>query len=138
MDYSIPNHVAFSRHSFLSFFSLFFSPLSLPPLPPSLYSTGKPKPRPATDLWGTDAPASDLNGTAYEEVLFGRRAVDIIEQHDTSIPLFLYYAFHTSCVGWNQTGHAGGEPDTLQPDRSYYDRFPFIADPDRRVRGFTA
>ena len=97
-----------------------------------------PKPRPATDLWGTDAPASDLNGTAYEEVLFGRRAVDIIEQHDTSIPLFLYYAFHTSCVGWNQTGHAGGEPDTLQPDRSYYDRFPFIADPDRRVRGFTA
>ena len=113
-------------------FSHFFS------LPFSLYSTGKPQPRPATDLWGTDAPASDLNGTAYEEVLFGRRAVDIIEQHDTSIPLFLYYAFHTSCVGWNQTGHAGGEPDTLQPDRSYYDRFPFIADPDRRVRGFTA
>ena len=65
-----------------------------------------------------------MNGTAYEEVLFGRRAVNIITEHDTSNtdhPLFLYYAFHTSCVGWNQTGTAGGEADSLQPDAAYYD-----------------
>ena len=32
---------------------------------------------PATDLWDTGAP-SPLNGTAYEETLFARRAVELI------------------------------------------------------------
>jgi len=88
---------------------------------------------PAVDLWDTDKPAAGLNGTAYEEILFGRRAVDIILQHKPGTPLFLYYAFHTSCVGWDAKGTAGGEPDSLQPEAEYYARFSFIDDPDRRA-----
>lgn len=50
------------------------------------------------DLWGTDAPASNLNGTGpdmgYEEGLFKEQLLKIIENHNTSQPLFLYYATH--------------------------------------------
>lgn len=69
------------------------------------------------DLWDTDKPAPGLAdgsaslfvhrisnstgltgfdndvGTYEEEILF-RRATEIIQAHDTSTPLFLYYAFH--------------------------------------------
>lgn len=81
--------------------------------------------RPATDLWDTDRPAATLNGTGYEESLFAERAYSILQRHDPSEPLFLYYAFHTSCVGWPN--------DELQPDAGYLERFAFIADKDRRA-----
>ena len=88
---------------------------------------------PAVDLWDTDHAAVNLNGTDYEEAIFGRRAVSVIRDHDPSIPLFIYYAFHTSCVGWNATGSADG-PDTLQPQQEYFERFDFIKDSlDRRA-----
>ena len=44
----------------------------------------------------------------------------------------MYYAFHTSCVGWNATGTSDG-PDTLQPQKEYFERFSFIDDEDRRA-----
>ena len=113
---------------------------------------------PATDLWDTGAP-SVLNGSAYEELMFAQRAVELIHAHDARRPFFLYYAFHvkravcpcftdsepadrvpvpccgqTSCVGWNASGTAGGESDSLQPDAAYYARAAFIDDPDRRAK----
>ena len=49
---------------------------------------------PIVDLWDTDKPASDKNGTGYEELLFKDRLLEIISNHDPSQPLFLYYAPH--------------------------------------------
>ena len=46
------------------------------------------------DLWDTDSPARVLNGTGYEERLFLERVVQIIENHNKSTPLFLFYALH--------------------------------------------
>ena len=49
------------------------------------------------DLWDTDKPASNMNGTGtdhYEEALFHDRLLEIVTQHDPSEPLFLYYAPH--------------------------------------------
>ena len=49
------------------------------------------------DLWDTDKPAHGLNGTGegnYEEAMFKDRILDIINKHDASIQLFLYYAPH--------------------------------------------
>ena len=84
------------------------------------------------DLWDGDGPSS-LNGTAYEELVFRDRVVDVVEAHDAARPLFVYYAIHTSCVGYDPDGTAGGERDSLQPDRAYYDKFSFIDDDDRRA-----
>ena len=47
------------------------------------------------DLWDTDKPASDKNGTGedrYEESLFKERLLEIVTNHDPTEPLFLYYA----------------------------------------------
>ena len=53
---------------------------------------------PMVDLWATDKPASSLNGTGpdggYEEGLFKEQILQIIQNHDSSTPLFLYYAAH--------------------------------------------
>ena len=49
------------------------------------------------DLWDTDKPAHGVNGTgkdSYEEDLFHSRAIKVIENHDATSPLFLYYAAH--------------------------------------------
>jgi hypothetical protein len=46
------------------------------------------------DLWATDAPASNLNGTAYEEFLFLNEVTRVLNEHDPSDPLFLFYAPH--------------------------------------------
>ena len=49
------------------------------------------------DLWDTDKPAHGVNGTGpdhYEEGLFRDHALKIINNHDSSVPLFLYYAPH--------------------------------------------
>jgi len=86
------------------------------------------------DLWNTDGPATKLAGT-YEERLFGNRALQLIRDHDVSTPFFLYYAFHTSCTGYNATGQGGwfDKESSLQPPPEYYAMFPFIDQPDRRA-----
>ena len=42
----------------------------------------------------TDKPVSNTNGTKYEEALFADRLLQVVNNHDTSIPLFLHYAPH--------------------------------------------
>lgn len=84
------------------------------------------------DLWDGSGP-SRLNGTAYEEFLFRDRIVSEIVSHDLGHPFFAYYALHTSCVGYDPEGDAGGEKDSLQPDLEYYDKFAFVDDSDRRA-----
>ena len=52
---------------------------------------------PIVDLWDTDKPATGVNGTGidnYEESLFEQRLMEIVNGHDTSVPLFLYYPAH--------------------------------------------
>ena len=46
------------------------------------------------DLWDFDKPGNDSNGTKYEEELFQDHLLEVIEKHDPSTPLFLYYAAH--------------------------------------------
>ena len=75
------------------------------------------------DLWDTDKPAKELNGTGpdhYEEGLFKERILKIIEEHDTSKPLFLYYG-----------AHIVHRPYQV-PD-SYLKKFNFIDEQYRRV-----
>ena len=84
------------------------------------------------DLWDGDGPSA-LNGSAYEELVFRDRVVDVVRAHDASAPLFVYYALHTSCVGFDPEGTAGGERDSLQPEATYYARFAAIDDHDRRA-----
>ena len=82
----------------------------------------------AADLYEDDGPAASLNGTGYEERVFGARAVRLVREHAAAaaadMPFFLYYAFHTNCVSPH---------DELQPDPEFYARFAAIADPDRRA-----
>lgn len=52
-----------------------------------------------TDLWettadGREGPAYAQNGTGFEETLLASRAEQIIDSHDPSQPLFLFYAMH--------------------------------------------
>ena len=78
---------------------------------------------PIVDLWDTDKPANGVNGTGpdnYEEALFTERLQQIVNNHDTSTPLFLYYAPHIV--------HAPYEV----PDR-YLEKFSFIDDKSRQV-----
>ena len=67
---------------------------------------------------------------ADEERVFARRAVARVLQHDVAVPLFLYYAFHSSCVGYDAHGPGG---DALQPDAQFYAAAAFIDHPDRRA-----
>ena len=46
------------------------------------------------DLWDSGSPAQQLSGTGYEESIFRDRILEIIDDHPTSTPLFLYYAPH--------------------------------------------
>lgn len=87
---------------------------------------------PAVDLYEDDGPAVDLNGTAYEERIFGARAVRLIREHAANTttgssmqPFFLYYAFHTSCVGW-VGGMSPFTGDGLEPDKDFFARFPQV------------
>ena len=75
------------------------------------------------DLWDTDKPASDLNGTGadhYEEALFRDRLLQIVSNHDPSTPLFLYYAPHIVHMPYQV------------PDK-YLKKFDFIDDKLRQV-----
>ena len=74
------------------------------------------------DLWETDKPAHGMNGTGpdnYEEGLFRERLLKIVEEHDTSTPLFLYYAPHIV--------HG-----PLEVPEKYLNMFSFIDDHDRQ------
>ena len=84
---------------------------------------GKCNKTPIVDLWDTDKPATGVNGTGpdnYEEALFAERLQQIVNNHETSTPLFLYYAPHIV--------HAPYEV----PDR-YLKKFSFIDDQSRQV-----
>ena len=74
------------------------------------------------DLWDTDKPAKELNGTGpdnYEEALFSERLMSVINNHNPSTPLFIYYAPHIA--------HRPLEV----PDR-YAQKFSFIDEQDRQ------
>ena len=75
------------------------------------------------DLWDTDKPAHGVNGTGpdkYEEGLFKERLLKIVNDHDTSTPLFLYYAPHIVHT-------------PLEVPDSYASKFSFIDDKDRQM-----
>ena len=77
---------------------------------------------PIVDLWKTDKPALSLNGTGpgnYEEGLFKTTVMNIINEHDPSTPLFLYYAPHIVHT-------------PLQVPNSYLTKFSFIDNSDRK------
>jgi len=49
----------------------------------------------ATDLIRDDGPAKGENGTEWVDYLFLNESLKIINEHDTSAPLFLLHSFHT-------------------------------------------
>jgi len=67
------------------------------------------------DFWRTDRGASDVNSTGYSEFLYQKELVDIVEQHDVSKPLLLFY-----------TPHVAHCP--MQVPKEYYDKFAFMED----------
>ena len=74
------------------------------------------------DLWDTDRPARDLVGTDYEEFIFLRRMLQIIDQHNidkdgADEPLFLFYAPHIA--------HC-----PLQVPPTYLSKFDFMSPKD--------
>ena len=90
-------------------------------------------------MWDTNRPAWSLNGTGpdggYEEAVFTERALSVIAHHPASVPLYLYYALHTSCIGVKRPDDEGGVPgsaEALQPPRRFYDALRFIDNEDRR------
>lgn len=48
------------------------------------------------DLFLDGSPAFGLNGTDYSASLYGNEAVRIVQQHNASKPLFLYFAFQNA------------------------------------------
>ena len=78
-----------------------------------------------TDLWNTDSLAHGENGTGpdhYEEGLFKEKLalLNVVNNHDPSTPLFLYYAPH------NVHG-------PLQVPDSYLEKFSFIDTKNRQL-----
>ena len=71
------------------------------------------------DLWDTDKPAKDKNGTGYEDALFKARLLQVVRDHDPSTPLFLYYAPHIV--------HG-----PLEVPDDYLQKFDFINDDQRQ------
>lgn len=74
------------------------------------------------DLWDTDKPATNMNGTGpdkYEEGLFKQHLLDVVAKHNVSQPLFLYYAPHIVHT-------------PLQVPDSYLQKFSFIDNHDRQ------
>lgn len=82
------------------------------------------------DLWDTDRPAFNLNGTNYEEFIFMDRMKEIIQNHsshhgsDDNEPLFLFYAPHIA--------HC-----PLQVPKDYLDKFDFMEDDDAECQAQT-
>ena len=78
---------------------------------------------PIVDLWNTDKPAMGMNGTGpdnYEEGLFKERVLEVINNHDPSTPLFLYYAPHIVHMPY-------------EVPEAYLNMFDFIDDKLRQV-----
>ena len=69
---------------------------------------------PVVDLWDTDKPAWGVNGTGpdnYEEALFTERVQQVINNRDTTKPLFLYYAPHIVHTPQEVPDHPRHTPD---------------------------
>ena len=75
---------------------------------------------PTVDLWNTDKPAMGMNGTNYEECLFKECVLEVINNHDPSTPLFVYYAPHIVHMPY-------------EVPKAYLMKFCFIDDKLRRV-----
>ena len=75
---------------------------------------------PAVDFWDTDRPASHLNGTGYEELLFRDRINEILTNHDPDVPLFLNYD--------SKIAHY-----PLEAPLEYQDKFAHIPNVNRRM-----
>eukprot|EP00448_Togula_jolla_P019505 CAMPEP_0170588842 /NCGR_PEP_ID=MMETSP0224-20130122/11046_1 /TAXON_ID=285029 /ORGANISM="Togula jolla, Strain CCCM 725" /LENGTH=587 /DNA_ID=CAMNT_0010912587 /DNA_START=75 /DNA_END=1838 /DNA_ORIENTATION=+ len=67
-----------------------------------------------TDLWENDHPVADVDENVYQEFKFRDRIHEIIDNHDTKNPLFLFYAPHVA--------HC-----PLQVPKQYLDKFSFMA-----------
>ncbi|XP_071955613.1 arylsulfatase J-like isoform X2 [Antedon mediterranea] len=61
----------------------------------------------------------------YSTELYADAAINILKNHDTSKPLFLYLPF--------QAVHSANEDDPLQAPQKYIDRFPYIQNKQRKV-----
>lgn len=72
------------------------------------------------DLWHTDKPAMEDNGTEYEEGLFKKHVLTLLRNHDPQQPLFMYYA-----------AHIVHEP--LEVPHAYLRKFSFINDTYRQT-----
>jgi len=77
-----------------------------------------------TDLWRDDGPASDLNGTDYEEFIFLRRIEELLDAHNQEEPLFLFYAPHIA--------HC-----PLQVPEEYLEKFSFMQDDEGQCHAQT-
>lgn len=84
------------------------------------------------DLWDTDRGATDLQGSDYEEFIFQRRMLDIIDNHatkskesDTIQPLFLFYGPHVA--------HC-----PLQVPQEYLERFDFMTNDETMCQAQTS
>ena len=51
--------------------------------------------RKSIDIWDTERPALTKNGT-WSAQLFAEAAQAVIHAHDSSVPLFLYFAMHNT------------------------------------------
>ena len=77
--------------------------------------------RSIVDFWRTDRAASDVNGTDYSEFLYRNELLSIVQQHDVSLPLFLFYAPHVA--------HC-----PLQVPERYYNNFSWMSDDEDQCR----
>lgn len=76
------------------------------------------------DFWHTDHGASDVNSTGYSEFLYRDELVGIIQKHDPSTPLLVFYAPHVA--------HC-----PLQVPKEYYDKFSFMEDDEGKCSAQT-
>ena len=82
------------------------------------------------DLWDTDRPARELQGTDFEEFIFQKRMMDIIDEHasknnETQQPLFLMYAPHVA--------HC-----PLQVPEEYLEQFDFMDNDESMCQAYTS
>jgi arylsulfatase A-like enzyme len=67
------------------------------------------------DFWHTDRGASDVNSTGYSEWLYRDELVGVVQKHEPTTPLLVFYAPHVA--------HC-----PLQVPKAYYDKFSFMED----------
>lgn len=92
----------------------------------------------AVDLIRDDKPASRENGTEWVDYLFLNESLTIINNHDTSTPLFLFHAFHSVHAPLNapEELYVGdyAPPPCTGPDamRTCFKQFGSLEHDDRR------